>query len=49
MRESKKKDTHKMTDKELLRDLFPAHIIRELKKVAAKHRKKSKIKFHRAS
>ena len=44
----KKKKAHEMTDKELLRDLFPKEIIRELKKVAAKARKKSKVKFHRA-
>jgi hypothetical protein len=43
-----KKKAHEMTDKELLHDLFPKEIIRELKKVAAKVRKKSKVKFHRA-
>lgn len=37
-----------MTDKELLHDLFPKEIIRELKKMAGKIRAKSKIKFHRA-
>lgn len=37
-----------MTDKELLHDLFPKPIIRELRKVAEKVKKKSKVKFHRA-
>jgi hypothetical protein len=41
-----KKKAHEMTDKELLRDLFPKEIIRELKKAALKVRKKSKLKFH---
>jgi len=48
MRKSKKKDTHKMTDTELLHDIFPKKIIRELRKIALNSRKKSKVKFHRA-
>ena len=38
----KKKKAYEMTDKELLHDLFPKEIIRELKKVAHKARKKGK-------
>ena len=37
-----------MTDSELLHDIFPKKIIRELKKIAGKTRAKSKVKFHRA-
>ena len=48
MRKSKVKDPSKMTDKQLLHDIFPKEIIRELKRVALKSRKKSKVKFHRA-
>jgi hypothetical protein len=49
MRKSKKvKDPSKMTDKQLLHDIFPKEIIRELKRVALNSRKKSKVKFHRA-
>jgi hypothetical protein len=38
----KEKKAHQMTDKELLNDLFPKKLIRELKKVALKARKKGK-------
>jgi hypothetical protein len=48
MRKSKVKDPNKMTDKQLLHDIFPKEIIRELKRLALKSRKKSKVKFHRA-
>jgi hypothetical protein len=44
----KVKDPANMTDKQLLHDIFPKEIIRELKRVALKSRKKSKVKFHRA-
>jgi hypothetical protein len=44
----KVKDPKKMTDKQLLHDLFPKEIIKELKAMAIKSRKKSKVKFHRA-
>ena len=44
----KVKDPAKMTDDELLHDLFPKKVIRELKRIALKSRKKSKVKFHRA-
>jgi hypothetical protein len=36
----KKKQAHQMTDKELLRDLFPPKLLRAAKKEAQKHRKK---------
>jgi hypothetical protein len=48
MPKSKKKDTHDMTDSELLHDIFPKKIIREMKKIALKSRKKSKFKSHHA-
>ena len=48
MARSKKKDTNKMTDSELLHDIFPKKVIRELRKVAQKSRKKSKFKSHHA-
>jgi hypothetical protein len=38
----KKKKAHEMTDKELLRSLFPKEVRRELKKAALKARKKAK-------
>lgn len=48
-RKSKKiKNPAKMTDEELLHDLFPKKIIEELKRLAIKSRKKSKVTFHRA-
>lgn len=47
-RKSKVKDPYKMTDKQLLHDIFPKEVIRELKHIALKSRKKSKLKFHRA-
>ena len=34
-----KKPAHKMTDKELLHSVFPKEVVREIKKVARKHRK----------
>ena len=37
-----------MTDKQLLDDIFPKEIIRELEELRVKSRKKSKVKFHRA-
>jgi len=37
-----KKKAHEMTDKELLTDLFPAKIIRHVKKVAHAARPKGK-------
>jgi hypothetical protein len=36
-----------MTDDELLRDLFPKKVVRELKKVAHDARKKAPLKRHR--
>jgi hypothetical protein len=44
----KKKKADRMTDEELLHDIFPKKIIREMKKIALKARKKSKLKFHHA-
>ena len=41
MQKSKKK-AHEMTDRELLRDLFPARVIAHAKKVAVAARKKVK-------
>jgi hypothetical protein len=38
----KKKKTKDMTDKEILRELFPAKVIKHLRKVAIAARKKSK-------
>ncbi len=37
-----KKKAHEMTDKELLRSLFPKEVRHELKKAALKARKKGK-------
>ncbi len=48
MRKSKVKDPSKMTDKQLLDDIFPKEIMREVRKIARAARKKSKVKFHRA-
>lgn len=48
MPKSKKKDANEMTDAELLHDIFPKKIIREMKKLALKARKKSKFKSHHA-
>jgi hypothetical protein len=42
----KKKKANRMTDEELLHDIFPKKIIRELKKIALKSRRKSKFKSH---
>jgi len=47
MPRSKKKDVRKMTDDELLHDLFPAKVVRHLKKVAHDARKKAPLKHHR--
>src|SRR5205823_11597588 len=42
MPRSKKKPAHKMTDKELLRDLFHPKLLHAAKTEAHKHRKKSR-------
>jgi len=42
MSKLKKKPAHKMTDKELLRDLFHPKLLHAAKKEAHKHRKKSR-------
>jgi hypothetical protein len=42
MPKKKDKKAHEMTDKELLHDLFPKKLIKELKKVAIAARKKKK-------
>src|SRR5438477_4537875 len=42
MPKSKKKPAHKMTDKELLRDLFHPKLLNAAEKEARKHRKKSR-------
>jgi len=48
MPKSKVKNPHKMTDKQLLGDIFPKEIMREARKIARAARNKSKVKFHRA-
>src|SRR5439155_17766244 len=37
-----KKPAHQMTDRELLRSVFPKQVVREIKKIARKHRKPRK-------